>query len=325
MKEFWETCQITGKQSKTKRGFLNHLRTLNLTSKKYYDLFIKKEDEGVCYCGNATKYHGFAYKKYCSDICALKSKEHKEAVSQRFINNPLAYEHFCQSRKGVDSNIEKRRKTIEDKCFRLGISLEDYYSNHSKLAFSSLTLSQVRERTLKSMATKILKGNKGGRSGYKSYPFFDENVSLQGYEPIILNCLIYDFDLKKEQIICGKGKVPHIIYGERNIYFPDFFLPDFNLLIEVKSTYTYEQHKDIVHKKCKASIDNNYSIVLLVLTVHEVRNHKLEGVKNLLHWAISSQASKPIWYGEGSSTIPSGSREQANGSRNAVTLYESVI
>lgn len=325
MKNIWSKCKITGKTFSSARGFLNHLRTLKMTSKEYYDKFHKTDDEGICYCGNPTSYHGFRYKKYCSDVCACKSEEHRKIVSQRFINNPQALETFRLSRKDVDTNIVKRKETIRMKCERLGISEQGYYSNHSKLAFSNMTQEQIDCRTLKAMETKSMSGNFGGRSGYKLYPFFDETLSLQGYEPVVLDCLIDDFALGKEDIISGKSDIPVIKYDDNRMYFPDFYLPNYNLLIEVKSEYTYNLHKETVHKKCQASIDSGYSIVLLIVTKHEARNCKLEGSKNLLHWAISSQAPNPTWYGEGSSTIPQGSREQVNGSRNAVTLSESVI
>jgi len=303
MNNIWEICKITGKTFKTARGFLNHLRTQKISSKEYYDKFHKDQNEGICYCGNPTTYHGFSYKKYCSDICACKSEEHRLAVSEKFIKNPKALDSFKISRKGVDTNVKKRRETIKKKCNILNISTEKYYSEHSKKAFSNMSSEQVNARTLKSMKTKLSVGNVGGRSGYKPYPFFDETLSLQGYEPIVLDCLIEDFFFGKDDIVGGKSGVPIIKYDNK-MYFPDFYLPKYNLIIEVKSTYTYNLNKNIVHKKCQASVESGYSIVLLVLNKHEARNRKLDGSKNLLHWAISSQAPKPTWYGEGSSTIP---------------------
>lgn len=308
MKKIWEECQITKKQFLSMRSFLNHLRTLKISSKEYYDLFHKKDDEGFCYCGKKTSYHGFSYKKYCSSSCSTKSIEHRNAVSKRFITNPEALKSFIKKRneKCIDNNIEKRRETIRKKAYTLGITESEYYSDHSKKSFAKLTEDQIKERTLKSMTTKEVKNNFGGRSGYKKYAFFDEEVSLQGYEHVVLSTLIEDFNMKKDEIMIGKSKVPIIKYGKNKMYFPDFYLPKYNLLIEVKSTYTLIQHLENVIEKCKASVEQGYSILLLVVTKHEARNRRLEGSKKLLDWAISSQAPKPIWYGEGSTTILNG-------------------
>lgn len=305
MSNIWEECKVTSKKFKSARGFLNHLRTLNMTSKEYYDRFYKSSEEGICYCGRETKYHGFSYKKYCSDVCAMKSEEHRESVSKRFKNNPDALKSFRLKRKSkyVDVNLKKRRETIEKKAKELGLTLEEYYSQHSKKAFHNMPPEKVVERTLKAMNTKEFKKSFGGRSGYKKYKFFDEYVSLQGYENIVLQSLIEDFKMQKEDIMVGKSNIPIIKYGKNKMYFPDFFLPKQNLLIEVKSKYTLQQHLDVVIEKCKASVEQGYSILLLVVTQHEARNRKLEGSKNMLYWAISSQAPKPMWYGEGSTTI----------------------
>lgn len=312
--EVWRVCKITNKSFTTARGFLNHLRALNISSKEYYDKFCRKNDEGICYCGNPTSYHGFLYKTFCSTVCKNKSEQHRKSVSEKFIKNPKALESFREKKKSLNIDyqkvIEKRRETISKRCQMLGISEYEYYSEHSKKAFKSISEEKLTERTLKAMETKEKNNTFGLKSGYKKYPFFDEFVSLQGYEPIVLDSLIQDFNLGKNDIMIGKSKIPTIEYGNNKMYFPDFYLPNCNLLIEVKSKYTYESHKDIVLQKCNASLDSGYSIALVILTQSEARNRRLEGSKNLLHWAISSQAPKPIWYGEGSTTISNESRNK---------------
>ena len=312
MKKVWELCKETNKSFNTSRGFLNHLRTLKMTSKEYYDKHYKTENEGICYCGNKTTYHGYSYKKYCSDICGLKDEPHRKSVRERFINNPKALENVRNNRKlnPCDPNIDKRRKTIKQKCEKLNITEYEYYSNHAKKCFLSLTKEQVNNRTIKIMESKKASGKIGGRSGYKKYPFFDTEVSLQGYEPIVLDFLINNYNLQKQNICCGKKNIPIIKYSDNNgktkMYFPDFYLPKYNLLIEVKSGYTLMQHLENVIKKCEYSVISGYSIALLVLSKYEARNRKLDACKNILDWAISSQVPNPFWYGKGSTTILNG-------------------
>jgi hypothetical protein len=314
--EVWETCKVTNKTFNSARGFLNHLRTLNISSKEYYDKFYRKNDEGMCYCGNPTKYHGFSYKEYCSSKCFSRSEKHRKCVSERFIKNPQALVNFREKKKSLNidykSSIDKRKQTISNKCKDLGISESEYYSQHSKNAFKSMSSEKLIQRTLKAMKTKEENGTLECKSGYKKYPFFDEFVSLQGYEPIVLNSLIEDFNLGKNEIMIGKSNIPIIKYGNNKLYFPDFYLPKQNLLIEVKSTYTFEKHKENVFEKCNASIKQGYSIALVILKRSEARNRKLDGSKNLLHWAISSQAPNPNWYGEGSTTISFESRDKCS-------------
>lgn len=77
----------------------------------------------------------------------------------------------------------------------------------------------------------------------KDYAWKSGDVSnVQGYENIVLNELEnsgYSF----EDIKTHQKDIPTIWYffnGKKKRYYPDIFIPSENLIIEVKSTYTYE-------------------------------------------------------------------------------------
>lgn len=324
MTEQWRICKETGKKFNSFRGFLNHLRTIKMSSKEYYDKHFKKENEGICYCGNMTNYYSFSYKKYCSDVCWCKSNEHRNNIKNKFINNPSALDSFRKKIKEnkVDNNIDKRRKTIREKCRKLNITENQYYSEHSKKSAMSISSEKRKNMTLKAMSTKEKTDNFGGKSTYKKVKFFDEYVLLQGYEQIVLKSLIEDFNLGKNDILIGKSNVPIIRYKDNlkeRMYFPDFFLPNKNLLIEVKSLFTLKNNIENVYLKCKYSLKNGYSILLIVVDVQEARNGKLDSSKKLLDWAISSQSPKPTWYGEGSTTILNG--VESSDSKNNPSIF----
>lgn len=312
--EIWRECKVTGKKFQTCRAFLNNLRITGMTSKEYYDLFHKSEDEGKCkVCSMETKYSSFSYKTYCSAYCHTQDVDFKKRMSDKFVINPKALESFRSKyqENPWDNNIAKRNETIFAKCVELDISRDEYFSNHSKNAFESRSEEDIQKAVEKAMKTKEKIGNHGGRSGYKPFDFLGETVTLQGYEPIVVNYLI-DTGFDQSNLKIGKINIPMIKYHDNNKfrnYFPDLFLPDHNLLIEVKSGWTFSKNREITLAKAKASIESGYSILVLVLTKSEGRNAKLEGSKKMLDWAISSQASNPentIWYGEGSTTILNG-------------------
>lgn len=99
-------CLICLKQMKI-RGFSNHLKwTHNITSKEYYDEFLKKEDEGFCLqCGNKTKFIKLSkgYYKYCGNECKKKSKNNQEKKSQTYLKH-------CKENKNFKLDIIKKRK-----------------------------------------------------------------------------------------------------------------------------------------------------------------------------------------------------------------------
>lgn len=69
-------------------------------------------------------------------------------------------------------------------------------------------------------------------------------VKLQGNEPFtLLNELLIKYD--ESEIIMGNKNMPEIWYeqdGKKHRYFPDFYIPKDNKIIEVKSNYTMQIH-----------------------------------------------------------------------------------
>lgn len=314
MDEFWRTCKETGKTYETYRAFLNNLRPLKMTSKEYYDKHHRKENEGICYCGNETNYYSFSYSPYCSMLCCNKSKEKSEIIKNRFKDKPEVLQSFREKRIAANidwsKSIIKRQSSIKEKCDRLGITEFDYYSEHSKNGHKTITPEKKLEYLLKRLTTIEERGFPTERSQYKKYEFFDKQVALQGYEPIVLETLIEYCNLgilNKEDVKIGKSNIPIFDFvnkeGKQSRYFPDFYISNCNLILEIKSRYTMDRHYENNMLKFNAVVDKGYSILVLVLQKEEARNRKLDGSKKLLDWAISSQAPNPIWYGEGSTTI----------------------
>lgn len=305
-------CCITGKEFKTLRGFLNHLRTQKMTSKEYYDTYVMKENENVCECGNLRIYGNWKYSKYCGQKCPVNTENRLNGVRNTYLGEDR--EEKLKRRKinrgYVDQNIEKRRITINNKAKDLGITPTEYYSAHAKNGAKSISAEKKAEYTLKAMCTKAKTGNLGGRSSYKDYNLFDDIISIQGYEPTVLDYL--QAILTKDQLFAGGKTVGAVTYHEnsnKRLYFPDAKIFE-DTYIEVKSKFTYENSLSNVYAKVGGVFDQGKNILIVIPSTSEVRKNKLDGSKNLLDWAISSQASndKPTEpyvaiYDEGSTTI----------------------
>ena len=93
---------------------------------------------------------------------------------------------------------------------------------------------------------------------------------LQGYESLVAPELIKEYG--EENIIAaidGDRCVPAIPWfdedGGEHHYFCDFFIPNLNLIIEVKCTWTEEQNDDKIKRTRKASNELGYDFRLIVL------------------------------------------------------------
>jgi len=92
-----------------------------------------------------------------------------------------------------------------------------------------------------------------------------KEITLMGFEPGALIMLLNtryiedDFDFDNIPII-------NYCFAERNRkYIPDFYIPKDNLIIEVKSTFTYGLHKIQNHAKKDATIAAGYNFEFLIV------------------------------------------------------------
>jgi hypothetical protein len=299
-------CYINQKFYPTVRGLLNYLRTHSMTSEEYYLKYLG-ETRKCEKCENSTTYNNIivGYKPYCCSNCGLRSENHRKAVRERFVGHPQKLQDSLGKRKVSQSNKteeeiskthEKRRQTIHRKYG------EDYFSRKAKLQWERRTKEEVQSLVEKSNATK----RKNGTLGIPPYKYNRRKVvvqgklfNIQGYEDIAINLLSEIVDVDK--IKTGK-EVPRIPLPSGKTYYPDILVDD--LLIEVKSEYTYRIKLSESLVKQSASRKSGYRHIILV--IHSKQLTKDRNLKDkqkylkILHMVISSQASLE----EGSTTIP---------------------
>jgi hypothetical protein len=107
------------------------------------------------------------------------------------------------------------------------------------------------------------------KNGYKSKQYVMPSgniVFVQGYEPRALDDLLKEY--AEEEIIIETKLKPRVSYVGRDdkehYYFPDFYIPKNNLIIEVKSDWTYTQNKTICDLKRDACIAQGYNYKFMI-------------------------------------------------------------
>jgi len=84
----------------------------------------------------------------------------------------------------------------------------------------------------------------------------------QGFENQVILDLLKS-GLAEDEIVTGQGNVPHIPYlfnGRQHRYYPDIYIPKLNLIIEVKSKYTWMKYKEKNMAKLEATKQMGYNI-----------------------------------------------------------------
>lgn len=191
---------------------------------------------------------------HCKNFCdalpgnILKNRGCYTCGQEKLKNNCMAtygVEHHIQ-RPDVQSKIRAAMKT------NWGVE----HALQNKALF---------EKMQKSSATRVL------------YKLGKRIVEIQGYEPAALDWLKTNTSIKARQIFCGGDtKVPTINYsylGKECSYHPDIFIPHLNMLIEVKSVYTYKAARKRNIIKAKACKAQGYNFRFLVMNKDGTRNH----------------------------------------------------
>jgi len=83
-------------------------------------------------------------------------------------------------------------------------------------------------------------------------------ITVQGYEDDFLNFIFNKNLLLEEEVDFLPPRIP---YGENRHYYPDFYIPKFNLIIEIKSSYTLKKTDP---EKINAAKNSNYNFLIVV-------------------------------------------------------------
>ncbi len=125
---------------------------------------------------------------------------------------------------------------------------------------------------------------------YKEYILpSGKKIYVQGYEVWALDLLLEEYLEEDIQTSIDHRIIVDYISpdGKNHKYFPDIYIKSKNLIIEVKSTWTYKQHLEINNIKAQACIDNNYNFQFYKftdkkkLTILEAPFISDENIKNL--------------------------------------------
>jgi hypothetical protein len=176
-----------------------------------------------------------------------KTYENKNIIEKRKETMRIRYgkEHSMQ----LNECKEKRKKTCKE---RYGI---ENYNNHEQAKQTCINKFGVSnpmhniqsfERMQKSQRIKKI--------------FRDTNIWYQGsYELDFLENFYNSFpDIQRAP------SIKYFFDNKNKVYYPDFYIPSLNLIIEIKSLYYYKKHKKIVEIKEKNVISKNFKYIMIM-------------------------------------------------------------
>lgn len=264
----------TIKEDNLLKNHLDFLNELNLTTKylksnnmteRMYHAYNHMNDNVVCAadgCMNIPKFDTFqrGYKETCCIKCSAKKSSSK--VHQTKLDNNL----YTNISVKIKNTIHTRHGSLKNGLIRNKVK----ETNNKKYGGNAPMCSELIKLKMRNTCLEKYGVENGGllNSGYNWKDYIMPSgamLRIQGYENLALDELLQQYD--ESEIIANKKDIPkfeYILNGKIRKYYPDIFIPKNNLIIEVKSEWILEKHKDINDIKFKSVIDAGYNFKLMI-------------------------------------------------------------
>jgi len=205
------------------------------TCKEKYGVEYALQSKEIRNKGKKTKKEKYGNEEYNNRPKMKQTK--KEKYGNENYNNHEKYKETCQEKWGVDNVYQSEE--IKEKCKQIFIKkygVENPSQNK-----------EVHEKQFK--------------SGYKIKQFKNTDIWYQGsFERDFLN-KHHD----KFPDIINAPIIKYTFNEKEHHYFPDFFIPFLNLIVEIKSSWIIEkQGITFIKTKEKATISNGFNYILII-------------------------------------------------------------
>ena len=243
------TCVLCNFQTKSKRLFSYHIKKHHLKIKEYYDRFLKKKDDDICKrCGKQTKWNigESRYGIYCGKSCMV-------------LDTIIKRKQTWLLRNGVDNPSKAKKIKRKKECTTF-----QHYGVQNPL--SSLVIQkQIQQKCLKKYGVKhfVMSIEKFKRTNKPYILPTGETIFKQGYEVNFLDYVFNNHFLNAKDIVFHPSPIEYNTEQTTHHYYPDFYIPRFNLIVEIKSTFTKAADKQFTLKK-EATLKRGYDYICII-------------------------------------------------------------
>jgi hypothetical protein len=241
------------------------------TPKKYYDDFLRKSGEGVCECGHETTFRnaGNGYLEFCSHACFINSEKTRTNMSVKASGRK-------QSPETIQKRIANTNQLSKEKA-RQATCLEKYGVNNAILIPGMIE--KIQNVCLAKYGTRSPAQRKNSSHGkWKNITIDGKTFKVQGYEDVFLE-RISEFGFSLDCLAQGRKNCPTIPWIDSNnvshVYFPDFFVQSENLLIEIKSSWTFKNNEVSTIAKLDAAKKIGYRTLCIIFSSRKDKNPRM--------------------------------------------------
>lgn len=181
-------------------------------------------------------------KEKCRNTCIKKYNTDNPAKAQ-IIKNKIK-NTFNKNYGGHPMKDNKIKEKVKNTCFK---KYGGYPAESNDVKNKMINTFMEKYGCFPTQTSKVMEKLIHSSKSYKKYIMPSGKIrNIQGYEKFALDILLKEYN--EEQIKTDRSDIPRIKYINNNkikYYFPDIYIPDKNLIIEVKSSWTYKLNEDI--------------------------------------------------------------------------------
>ena len=277
-------CGICERVFSSLRSLSVHIRKCHrISSKEYYDKYMRKNKEGICAhpdCSNPTYFNGIGkgYAKCCSHRCSNnlpelleRNRKHTKLLweNEEYRNKVLigvqkAYDNDPNIGIRRSITMKKNKRNVGGKNGMKRIEARKKVSEFKK----ELLKDPNERRKLALQSSKAWKngkfeGVKVGRCKWYSYKHSNGNLyKVQGTWELSFIKWLDEQDLSFK---CHKGRISYILGGLKRSYYPDFWIDAWNCFVDVKCKYRFNKEKH------EAIINSNPNLELKLLFKEDLK------------------------------------------------------
>lgn len=226
-------CEECGRLCKNLKSLGCHIIKFHkIKPQIYYDKWIKEDNENICKkCEKPTAFMnlGLRYMQFCSKKCSRNSFETQE--KERITNFKRYGVEYCWQNKIIRNKVQ----IASEKTCMIKYGVKNPTQNNNIFQKQQI-------------------------NSYCSKKYRNTNINYRA---------LYEFDFLENfyNIFLDVQNSPSVKYkfqGKNKVYFPDFYIPSLNLVIEIKNSYLVEKDKEQIEAKEKATIANGFKYIMIV-------------------------------------------------------------
>ena len=223
-------CKVCGYETENRQSFNSHItHKHHIKSKEYYDMYLKKENDGICpTCGNLTAFRNmwYGYNKHCCTRCIpldpAVQKQMKETCQEKY-STDYAWQ--------AEETKQKIKQTMLDhfgvECYLQTKECREIIAENSR---SDEVKEKIRQTNLKRRNVGCsFQDKEVVRKSRKARILNNHGSNLENYMMSKLKELKINFEIEYD-------------LDSRYPYFCDFYLPDIDTFIEINGYWMHGGH-----------------------------------------------------------------------------------